>query len=68
MKIPHLDTAAMFLLIIGGLNAGISAVFDYNAINTLIGSGTANTVLYALVGMSALYMFVERMGWVGDEA
>jgi uncharacterized membrane protein YuzA (DUF378 family) len=68
MKLPSIDTAALFLLIIGGLNAGVDAVFEYNAIGELLGSGTAATVAYALMGMSAIYMLATHMGWVGDNA
>lgn len=69
MKLPRIDTLAMFLLIIGGLNSGISAVFDYNVIGTFLGSGSDfATVLYACVGISAAYKLAERFGFVGDDA
>lgn len=69
MKLPSIDTAALFLLIIGGLNAGVNAVFDYNAIGEVLGSNSAaSTVAYALMGMSALYVFASHMGWVRDNA
>ncbi len=69
MKVPSIDTMSWFLLFIGGLNAGINAVFSYDVIGRILGANsTAGTVLYALVGMAALYAFVDRMGWMGDEA
>jgi uncharacterized membrane protein YuzA (DUF378 family) len=65
MKLPTVDTMALFLLIIGGLNAGIDAVADYNVIGQLVDAGSAaNTVVYALVGLSALYVLADRMGWM----
>lgn len=67
MKFLNLDTIAMFLLIIGGLNAGVNAVFDYNALGEIMNSGVS-TVFYALVGLSAVYALANQMGWVGDEA
>jgi uncharacterized membrane protein YuzA (DUF378 family) len=68
MKALHLNTVAMVLLIIGGLNAGISAAFDVDVINKVIGSGNVSTVLYVLVGLSAVYMLAERAGIMGEEA
>jgi uncharacterized membrane protein YuzA (DUF378 family) len=64
MKLPSIDTAALFLLIIGGLNAGVNAVFDYNAIGEVLGNSTASTVAYALMGISALYIMAQQMGWM----
>ena len=63
-RFADLDMIAMLLLVIAGLNAGVNAVFEYNAIAELAGTGTAATVFYALVGISALYVIVERMGWM----
>lgn len=56
----------MFLLIIGGLNAGVSAVFDYDALGQIMNSNIS-TVFYGLVGLSALYSIADRMGWIGSE-
>jgi uncharacterized membrane protein YuzA (DUF378 family) len=65
MKNFHLDAIAMVLLVLAGLNAGISAVFDYDAIGELI-SGNVSTVFYALVGLSAVYAIADRMGMIGS--
>lgn len=64
MKHFNLDTIAMVLLLVAGLNAGISALFDYDVIGQVI-SGGVSTAFYALVGVSALYVLAERMGIVG---
>ena len=66
MKHFNIDTIAMFLLVIGGLNAGVSAVFDYDALGEVM-SSSVSTVFYALVGLSAVYAVADRMGWVGNE-
>lgn len=66
MKHLNIDTIAMFLLIIGGLNAGVTAVFDYNALGEIMNS-SVSTVFYALVGLSAVYAVADRMGWVGND-
>lgn len=65
-KYFNLDAIAMFLLVIAGLNAGVNAVFEYNAIGEVL-TGDLSTVFYALVGVSALYAIADRMGWVGNE-
>ena len=67
MKYFNLDTIAMFLLVIAGLNAGVNAVFDYNVVGQVI-SGNVSTIFYALVGLSAVYALADRMGIIGDEA
>lgn len=66
MKNLHLETIAAFLLIIGGLNAGVSAVFDYNALGQIMSSGVSN-VFYALVGLSAVWALADRFGLVGHQ-
>lgn len=66
MKFLNIDTIAMFLLMIAGLNAGVSAVFDYDVIGQVI-SGGVSTAFYALVGLSALYAIADRMGVLGSE-
>ena len=65
-KFLNIDTIAMFLLMIAGLNAGVSAVFDYDVIGQVI-SGGVSTAFYALVGLSALYALADRMGVLGSE-
>jgi uncharacterized membrane protein YuzA (DUF378 family) len=64
MKFLNIDTIAMFLLMIAGLNAGVNAVFDYDVIGQVL-SGGVSTAFYALVGLSAVYALAERMGVIG---
>lgn len=66
MKHLNIETIAMFLLIVGGLNAGVDAVFDFNALGEVMNS-SVSTVFYALVGLSAVYALAGHMGWVGAE-
>lgn len=49
-----IDWIALVLLIIGGLNWGLN-VFDYNIVELIFGAGTLAKIVYALVGISALY-------------
>jgi uncharacterized membrane protein YuzA (DUF378 family) len=51
-----LDWVAMTLLIIGGLNWGLIGFFNYDLVASLFGEGTSlSRLIYALVGLSALY-------------
>jgi len=66
MRFPSLETIAMFLLMIGGLNAGVNAVFDYDTLGQVMGHSNVSTVFYALVGLAAVWMFADRAGIVGS--
>ncbi len=53
---------AFILLVIGGLNWGLTA-FGYNVVEMVLGSGTTLTqVVYILVGLSALYEVLGHKG------
>jgi hypothetical protein len=50
------DWIVLVLLIIGGLNWGMIAVFDIDLVSTAFGSMTTlSRVVYGVVGLSALY-------------
>ncbi len=50
------NTVALLLVIIGGLNWGLVGLFEYNLVDSLFGEGAAlSRVIYALVGLAALY-------------
>jgi uncharacterized protein len=52
---------ALVLVLIGGLNWGLIGFFDYNLVDMLFGEGSAVArVVYALVGVSALLVIVEK--------
>ena len=53
MKSLHM--VAFVLLIVGGLNWGLSAAFSWNVVNMLLGSWPmVERVVYILVGLAAL--------------
>ena len=53
------DLASLSLLIIGGLNWGLVGLFDVDLVATLFGDGSLlSRVVYALVGLAALYGIV----------
>lgn len=51
-----LQTIAMVLLLIGGINWGLIGIFEWNFIATVFGYTSVLTrTIYALAGISALY-------------
>lgn len=52
-----LDVVMSTLLIIGGLNWGSIALLDFNFVEALLGRTQVTDVVYALVGLAALYSF-----------
>lgn len=52
MKTLH--AIAFILLVIGGLNWGLTAL-GYNVVEMVLGSGTLTQAVYILVGLSAIY-------------
>lgn len=57
MKVANI--VALILIIIGGLNWGLVGFFDYNLVDALFGVGSvASRVVYAIVGLAALYKLV----------
>jgi hypothetical protein len=50
------DTIALVLLIVGGLNWLLVGLFDFDLVATLFGDMTMlSRIVYALVGLSALW-------------
>jgi uncharacterized membrane protein YuzA (DUF378 family) len=58
--LKRLDPLWIALLIVGGLNWAIIALFDTNVVAEILGTGTAADVIYVLAGVAAL-MFVPRL-------
>ncbi len=55
MKMLHM--VSFTLLIVGGLNWGLWALFNFNLVNTILGSWpTVEKLVYILVGASAVYL------------
>ena len=52
-----LDYIILVLIIVGAVNWGLIGFFDFNLVSGIFGDATAFTrVIYALVGLSGLYM------------
>ena len=54
--LKRLDPLWIALLIVGGLNWAILALFDTNVVTEIFGTGTAADVVYVLVGFAALML------------
>ena len=60
MKNLHMVTFA--LLVVGGLNWGLLALFNFNLVNTILGAWpTLEKLVYILVGASAVYIAATHM-------
>lgn len=59
MKMGVIDWIAFILVMIGGINWGLIGFFDWNLVSAIFGSGTVTMVIYALVGLSALWMLIK---------
>lgn len=61
-----LETVAMWLVVIGGLNWLLVGLFNYDLVAGLFGEGSAlSRLVYVLVGLAAVYvlwMLAMRMG------
>jgi len=58
--LKRLDPLWIALLIIGGLNWAVLALFDTNVVSEIFGAGTVADIVYVLVGIAAL-MLVPRL-------
>ena len=58
--IKRLEPLALLLVMVVALNWAVDAVFDWNAIKEIFGSGTAADVVYVVAGVAAL-MFVPKL-------
>ena len=60
-----LDTIALVLLIVGGLNWGLVGAFQFDLVATLFGEMSAlSRLVYVLVGLSALVVAARARAFV----
>ena len=58
-KLNALDWVALVLLIVGGINWGLIGFFAFDLVAAIFGPLTiASRIVYALVGLSAIYVAV----------
>jgi len=65
MKI--LDTIALILVVIGGINWGLIGFFQFNLVGSLFGNVSMLTrIIYSLVGVASIYsikFFAKEKAW-----
>jgi uncharacterized protein len=52
---------AWILVIIGALNWGLVGLFNFNLVDSLFGSGLVSSIVYSLVGLSAVILIVFKI-------
>ena len=57
-----MDLLTFILVIIGGLNWGLVGLFKFNLVEALFGTGMLATIIYVLIGLSALWMLFMKFG------
>ncbi|MEK7073507.1 MAG: DUF378 domain-containing protein [Patescibacteria group bacterium] len=54
--------AAYWLMWVGAVNWGLIGAFNFNLVNTILGSvPTVERIVYVVVGLSALFMLAKSM-------
>jgi len=62
------DVVAAVLLVIGGLNWGLIAIFEFDVVAAIFGGmafgelNLASRIVYLLVGVAAVYQIVQLRG------
>jgi len=55
----NFDVIAAILLVIGGLNWGLVGSMNFDLVETIFGSSLFSSIIYILVGVSALYQIMQ---------
>lgn len=59
-KLTTLDWITLVLVVVGGLNWGLVGIFDFDLVAAIFGDmSAAARIVYALVGVSALYVLLS---------
>ena len=61
-----LDILALTIAIIGALNWGLIGFFNFNLVQFLFGAGGLTRIIYAVVGICAVYLFTFYAKTSGD--
>jgi uncharacterized membrane protein YuzA (DUF378 family) len=57
----RLEPFALLLVVLVALNWAVDALFDWNAVKEIFGSGTAADIVYVVVGVAALTFIPKLM-------
>ena len=69
--IKRLEPLFLLLVVLVSLNWAVNALFDWNAIKEIFGSGTVADVIYVVAGVGALTFIpklMDEMHLTGDHA
>ncbi len=68
-KMNFLDWLTFILLVIGGINWGLIGFFGFDLVGTIFGQmSLVSRILYALVGLSAVYVAFLPSMMMSDES
>ena len=68
-KMGTVSWIAMILVLIGGLNWGLVGFFSWDLVAKIFGDmATVSRIVYALVGLSALYLILSMLGSGGEKS
>jgi len=56
-----LKRIAWLLVVIGAINWGLIGFFNFNLVSSLFGSTIVSTIIYCLVGLSAVILIVYKL-------
>ena len=68
-----LDTLALVLTIVGGLNWGLVGLFRFDLVAAIFGgmefgeTNLASRIIYTAVGLSAVYLLSRIRAFIGDK-
>jgi len=67
-KMNAMDWIAFVLVVVGGLNWGLVGFFNFDLVAAIFGDMSAvSRVVYALVGLAALYMLFWKFSMSDDK-
>jgi uncharacterized membrane protein YuzA (DUF378 family) len=55
----YVDIVAWVLVVVGALNWGLIGFFDFNLVSFLFGGSIVETIVYDIVGISAVYHLIR---------
>lgn len=58
-RLPTLEYVSIILIVVGGLNWGLVGIANFNLISALLGVGGLARIIYALVGIAAIYVVIN---------
>lgn len=62
MRNNFLSNLAFALVIIGAINWGLVGLFEFDLVAALLGEmSTASRIVYGLVGLSGIYLLIDRL-------